>query len=72
MTSAEIIHNHKISDNGMAGIKLTNKAHAIIKSNFIGCNTMQGVLITETSSAFVEKNMISNNLKANIAYGGEN
>ena len=31
----------------------------------------QGILISETSHAHIEKNTIGNNIKANIAYGGE-
>jgi len=30
----------------------------------------QGILLVETSSAVIEKNIISENLKANIAFGG--
>lgn len=64
-------NGNKISYSRKVGIRVANKAHAYIAKNNIFKNMMQGVLIVETATAFVKGNQISENLKANIALGGD-
>lgn len=53
------------------GIKIAENARAeITNENYIQKNYNQGVLIVEGWSASISENKISQNLKANIAYGG--
>ena len=54
------------------GIKLTENARAeITNENLIQKNYNQGILIVEGCSATISDNKIYQNLKANIAYGGQ-
>jgi len=68
--SCNIFDNEHIDYNKMAGIKIADEAKASIARNNIVRNLGQGILIVESSSAHIEKNVISENLKANIAFGG--
>ena len=56
----------------MAGVKVDEEAHVICAKNLILKNIEQGILIVEKSSAHIENNIIKENVKANIAFGGEN
>lgn len=47
-------------------------ANIFINKNTIQKNLGQGILLVESSSATIEQNEISENLKANIALGGNN
>ena len=51
-------------------MKADNNASISVFKNVISKNLAQGVLLVETSSGFIEKNKISENIKANIAFGG--
>ena len=55
----------------MAGIKVDHDAHPIIINNKIFKNLQQGILIQEKSWAHVEGNEIYDNIKSNIAFGGD-
>ena len=39
---------------------------------FFSIFELKGVLLVETSEAVIEKNQIHENIKANIAFGGQN
>lgn len=68
---AKIVNNPEISYNKLCGIKVENQAFPHIIYNKIFKNIFQGVLLVENSSAHIERNQISENIKANIALGGE-
>jgi len=55
----------------MAGIKVDHNAYPVIIQNEITRNLQQGILIQEKAQAHIENNEISDNMKSNIAYGGE-
>jgi F-box protein 11 len=67
-----IEENSNISFNKLAGIKVENEAEPIVLKNKIFKNINQGILVSENSSAHIENNIISENIKANIAMGGDN
>jgi len=81
---ARIVGNLRIEYNKLAGIKVEKSAHASIIRNSIYKNLAQvssieqfisknkGVLIVESASGHIEKNSIVENIKANIAFGGQN
>lgn len=64
--------NAFIGYNKKAGIRVCNNGRAIICKNQIGKNLTQGILLVETATAHIEKNKIFENIKANIAVGGQN
>lgn len=64
--------NHHISMNKKSGIKVSNKAQAVLVNNCSFNNYGQGILLVDSGSAYVEKNELYANYKANIAYGGAN
>lgn len=66
-----IEHNHAIYMNKRAGIAVDDKAFPKILRNKISNNLHQGILVIENSNAFIEGNHIFQNIKANIACGGE-
>ena len=68
---ARITHNMDISFNKLCGIKIDTQASPRILRNHVFKNIFQGILIVENSSAHIEENVISENIKANIAFGGE-
>lgn len=68
---ARIIYNLEISFNKLCGIKVDNQATPQIMKNIISKNIFQGILIVENASAHIEDNQISENIKANIAFGGQ-
>lgn len=68
----KILNNSMVSYNKGPGIKIENEAHVLITKNNIYKNIMQGVLVIERSSAHIESNNIKDNIKANLAFGGEN
>ena len=53
-------------------MKADNNASISVYNNTISKNLGQGVLLVETSCGFIERNKISENIKANIAFGGCN
>lgn len=67
-----IIGNTFIQYNKLAGIRVDNGAHCSILRNSVSKNLGQGILIVETASAHIEKNSVFENIKANIALGGQN
>ena len=69
---AKIRDNQEISFNKLCGIKVDMLASPYIIKNKITKNIFQGILIVENSQAHIELNEISENIKANIAFGGEN
>lgn len=71
MANKSFISKNIISFNKKSGIHVSNSATVTILDNTISKNIFQGILIQEHSSAHVERNEISSNIKANIAYGGE-
>jgi F-box protein 11 len=66
-----IEHNAFIGYNKKAGVKAEERAHIHIVGNKITKNLGQGVLLVEKSSAVIENNDVTDNIKANIALGGE-
>lgn len=68
----KIEHNSFIGYNKKAGVKADNGAQIVVYKNNICKNLAQGVLLVETSSGYIEKNNINENIKANIAFGGNN
>lgn len=66
-----VAQNFYIYSNKEAGIRVQKGAHPSIRFNRISNNYHQGILIVEHSSAFVEGNAIYQNIKANIAFGGD-
>lgn len=68
---SKIIQNSEISFNKLCGIKVESLATPVIIKNVIMKNIFQGILIVENSSAHIEKNKIAENIKANIAFGGD-
>lgn len=68
---SHIEHNHTIYMNKKAGIAVDDRAFAKIYRNKISNNLHQGILIVENSNAFIEGNHIFQNIKANIACGGD-
>lgn len=68
---ARIIANLEIALNRLCGVRVQEQAAPIINMNRIFRNLFQGVLIVENSSAHIEKNKIKENIKANIAFGGD-
>jgi F-box protein 11 len=71
MANKSHIAKNNITFNKKTGIHVMNSATVTILDNSISKNIFQGILIQENSSAHVERNKISSNIKANIAYGGE-
>jgi F-box protein 11 len=67
----KIIENKSISYNKLAGIKIDLEASCLIIKNHVFKNIHQGILVAEKSNAHIEKNEISENIKANLAFGGE-
>lgn len=61
--------NTSIGLNKKGGIKIDDRARAVIVENNICNNQGQGILITEGSTAYIECNTLSGNKKANIAFG---
>jgi parallel beta-helix repeat protein len=57
--------------NKKAGIAVDDHAYAKIFRNKISNNLHQGILVVENSNAFIEGNHIFQNIKANIACGGD-
>src|SRR3990167_3932531 len=72
LCNPKISCNQDISLNKGCGIKVMDQAHPKIYVNRIEKNICQGILIVENSSAHIEKNQINQNIKANIAFGGQN
>lgn len=72
LNKTKIFNNPMISYNKGAGVKVDGNAHVLISKNDIYKNIMQGILIIERSSAHVEGNYLKENIKANLAFGGEN
>lgn len=66
-----IEENENISFNKLAGIKVDNEANIVIMKNYVFKNIHQGILVYERSSAHMELNHIHENIKANVAFGGE-
>lgn len=65
------ITNNIVVNNKKCGVKLTDNSKVdVLKENKIKKNYNQGILIVEGCSAIITHNVISQNLKANIAYGG--
>ena len=64
-------NNTAIKSNKKAGIRVEEGARARITMNKISNNLHQGILVVEKSSAFIEGNYIYQNIKANIAFGGD-
>jgi F-box protein 11 len=71
MNRAKICYNPEISFNKLCGIKVEDQANPRILVNKITKNIFQGVLLVENSSAHIESNEISENIKANVAFGGD-
>lgn len=66
------IVSNLVENNKKSGIKIEENAKAdIMDKNIIKKNYNQGILIVEGCSALISENTISQNLKANIAYGGQ-
>lgn len=65
------IEENKISFNKLAGAKVDQEASIIIMKNEIFKNIHQGILVCERASAHMELNSVSENIKSNIAFGGE-
>lgn len=64
--------NDHIEFNKRAGIRVDCSASVIImKNTSISKNLGQGIVVVETSSALIDKNIIADNIKANIALGGQ-
>jgi F-box protein 11 len=70
--NTKLINNRVIAYNKMAGVRVDDEAHIVAAKNLILKNLEQGILIVEKSSAHIENNIIKENVKANIAFGGEN
>lgn len=66
-----IEENTAISFNKLAGIKIDQEATVFIFNNKSFKNIHQGILVCEKASAHIENNQISENIKANLAFGGE-
>jgi len=69
---SRVIGNSVIQYNKLAGIRVDGNAHCSILRNSISKNLAQGILVVETASAHIEKNSVFENIKANIALGGQN
>ena len=66
------IQNNIVENNKKCGIKIEDNSKAeITERNVIKKNYNQGILIVEGCSAIITGNNVSQNLKANIAYGGQ-
>ena len=63
--------NGKITGNMKSGICVNGLAFPVIKQNHIYSNLHQGILVCDDACASIEENKINNNLKANVAFGGE-
>lgn len=69
--STRIVNNLDISFNKLAGVAVEFYGHASIVKNEIFKNINQGILVCEYCSAHVESNLIYENIKANVAFGGD-
>lgn len=68
---ARIVANLDIGLNKYCGVKVQEQATPVINMNRIFRNLFQGILVVENSSAHIEKNKVYENIKANIAFGGD-
>ena len=71
ITNKAKLTKNTICFNKMAGVKIEKSASVFLVDNDIYKNIFQGVLVVESSAAHIERNRIHENIKANIALGGE-
>lgn len=63
--------NQQIGYNNFSGIHVSESASPTILNNIIFENMHQGILLVSGSSAYIKGNEIRENIRANIAFGGE-
>ena len=68
--NATVELNQQIGYNNFSGIHVSDFATPKIYENIIFENLHQGILIVSGSSAIIKRNEIKNNIRANIAFGG--